>query len=53
MPALYSRRLLVNRFNLRMSLLAMAFGLVFLIWILYTLFARGLPRLQSRIFSRR
>jgi phosphate transport system permease protein len=41
MKALYSRRLFVNRFNLAMSLMTMAFGLIFLLWILYTLFAAG------------
>ena len=41
MRSLYSRRLFVNRFNLFMSLLAMAFGLAFLFWILVTLFGAG------------
>ena len=39
--SLYSRRLLVNRFNLVMSLATMAFGLTFLLWILLTLFQAG------------
>ena len=39
MQALYSRRLFVNRFNLVMSLMTMGFGLAFLFWILFTLFA--------------
>jgi len=38
---LYSRRLLVNRVNLLMSLLATAFGLFWLVWILATLLYEG------------
>ena len=41
MQSLYSRRLFVNQFNLVMSLMTMAFGLAFLFWILFTLFAAG------------
>lgn len=48
---LYSRRLLVNRFNLAMSLLAMAFGLAFLLWILLTLAHAGLGALSVRLFT--
>ncbi len=48
MRTLYSRRLFVNRFNLFMSLLAMAFGLLFLFWILFTLFDAGLHALPPR-----
>ncbi len=47
---LYSRRLLVNRFNLVMSLLAMAFGLAFLLWILVTLAQAGLGALSAKLF---
>ena len=36
--ARYRRRLLVNRFNLAMSLATMAFGMLFLLWILAMLF---------------
>ncbi|HET7766420.1 MAG TPA: phosphate ABC transporter permease PstA [Burkholderiales bacterium] len=39
---LYTRRLLINRFNLLVSLGAMLFGLFWLGWILYTLLAAGL-----------
>jgi len=48
---LYSRRLLVNRFNLAMSLLAMAFGLAFLLWILLTLAHAGLGALSVKLFT--
>lgn len=47
---LYSRRLLVNRFNLVMSLLAMAFGLALLLWILVTLAQAGLGALSAKLF---
>ena len=47
---LYSRRLLVNRFNLVMSLLAMAFGLAFLLWILVTLAQAGLGAISAKLF---
>jgi phosphate transport system permease protein len=47
---LYSRRLLVNRFNLVMSLLAMAFGLALLLWILVTLAHEGLGALSGKLF---
>jgi phosphate transport system permease protein len=50
MPSLYSRRVLVNRFNLAMSLATMAFGLAFLFWILYTLFAAGFHAFGPTIF---
>jgi phosphate transport system permease protein len=51
MKTLYARRLLVNRFNLAMSLLTMAFGLTFLLWILYTLFAAGLHAFTVSLFT--
>ena len=38
---LYRRRLLKNRSNLAMALATMAFGMVFLLWILGVLFYRG------------
>lgn len=47
---LYSRRLLVNRFNLVMSLLAMAFGLALLVWILVTLAQAGFAALSAKLF---
>jgi len=51
MSSLYVRRLVMNRFNLAMSLLAMAFGVVFLFWILYTLAAAGLHAFSPALFS--
>jgi phosphate transport system permease protein len=39
--SLYTRRLLINRFNLFVSMLAMIFGLFWLGWILYTLVVAG------------
>jgi phosphate transport system permease protein len=48
---LYSRRLLVNRVNLLMSLLATAFGLFWLAWILFTLFEAGLEALRPVVFT--
>jgi phosphate transport system permease protein len=51
MPSLYARRLIKNRFNLAMSLAAMAFGLAFLFWILYTLFAAGFQAFGPALFT--
>jgi phosphate transport system permease protein len=51
MRSLYSRRLFVNRFNLFMSLLTMAFGLAFLFWILFTLFAAGFHAFSADLFT--
>jgi phosphate transport system permease protein len=51
MRSLYSRRLFVNRFNLFMSLLTMAFGLAFLFWILFTLFAAGFHAFSTDLFT--
>ena len=47
----YRRRLLVNRFNLVMSLLTMAVGMAFLLWILAVLFANGFAALSPRLFT--
>ena len=51
MRSLYSRRLFVNRFNLFMSLVTMAFGLAFLFWILFTLFAAGFHAFSIDLFT--
>lgn len=51
MQSLYSRRVFLNRFNLAMSLLTMAFGLAFLFWILFTLFAAGFHAFSSDLFT--
>lgn len=46
----YRRRKLVNRFNLGMAWLTMAFGLFWLGWIFYTLFAEGIGGLNADVF---
>ena len=47
---IYRRRLRINRFNLFMSLAAMAFGMTFLIWILLVLFAKGIGAISPSMF---
>lgn len=49
--SIYRRRLMVNRFNLLMSLGAMAFGMVFLFWILIVLFGNGFAALSPTLFT--
>jgi phosphate transport system permease protein len=51
MISLYRRRLFINRFNLVMSLATMAFGMVFLFWILAVLFVRGFEALSPTLFT--
>ena len=51
MSGRYRRRLLVNRFNLAMSLATMAVGMLFLLWILATLFSNGFAALSSTLFT--
>jgi phosphate transport system permease protein len=51
MNNLYRKRLFVNRFNLVMSLGTMAFGMVFLLWILSILFYRGFESLSPTLFT--
>jgi phosphate transport system permease protein len=51
MNSRYTRRLFVNRFNLAMSLVMMAFGIGFLLWILYTLLAAGLHAFGASLFT--
>ncbi|MDD4963144.1 MAG: phosphate ABC transporter permease PstA [Gallionella sp.] len=48
---LYNRRRIVNAIGLLVSILAMSFGLFWLCWILWTLFAHGLPSLTLDVFS--
>jgi phosphate transport system permease protein len=48
---LYSRHIWVNRWNLAMSMLTMAFGMMFLLWILATLFVRGFQALSPMLFT--
>ena len=47
----YRRRLFVNRFNLVMSLATMAFGMAFLLWILFVLFQQGIAALSPTLFA--
>jgi len=47
----YRRRLLVNRFNLVMSLATMAFGMTFLLWILFELFRNGFAAIGPTLFT--
>jgi phosphate transport system permease protein len=51
MRSLYVRRLFLNRFNLAMSLVMMAFGVAFLLWILYTLLAAGFHAFSLALFT--
>ena len=51
MSAVYRRRLIVNRVNLFMSLCAMGFGMFFLLWILWVLFAQGVAALSPTLFT--
>jgi phosphate transport system permease protein len=49
--SVYRRRVWINRFNLIMSLATMAFGMAFLIWILITLFSKGLAAMGPALFT--
>jgi len=51
MFTLYARRRFVNYLSLSISILAMAFGLFWLGWILWTLLDNGLPGLSSAVFT--
>jgi phosphate transport system permease protein len=51
MIGIYRKRLLVNRINLVMSLATMAFGMTFLLWILWVLFAKGFAALSPALFT--
>jgi phosphate transport system permease protein len=48
---LYTRRRIVNSLGLSISVLAMAFGLFWLCWILWTLLEHGLPALTPVVFA--
>ena len=48
---LYTRRILLNRFNLAVSLFTMLFGLFWLGWILATLFNAGFKALSPTLFT--
>jgi phosphate transport system permease protein len=47
----YRQRLLVNRFNLAMSMATMALGMLFLFWILAVLFRNGAAALSPTLFT--
>ena len=49
--ALYRRRLRTNRINLILSMAAMAFGMIFLLWILVILFGKGFAALSPTLFT--
>jgi phosphate transport system permease protein len=48
---LYRKRLLVNRFNMIVSMGTMAFGMIFLFWILIVLFGKGFSALSPTLFT--
>lgn len=48
---LYSRRILTNRIGIALSMIAMAFGLAALTWILWTLFYNGFSALSWNFFT--
>ncbi|WP_313951073.1 phosphate ABC transporter permease PstA [Accumulibacter sp.] len=48
---LYRRRVLINRLGIGLSLVAMAFGLMALTWILWTLFSKGFAALSWDFFT--
>ncbi|MCO6440474.1 MAG: phosphate ABC transporter permease PstA [Nitrococcus mobilis] len=49
--SLYVRRRIVNAVGLALSMLATAFGLFWLGWLLWTLVAQGLPWIDPSVFS--
>lgn len=51
MLSLYMRRRIINAVGLAISMLAMAFGLFWLCWILWTLLEHGLPALTPLVFT--
>lgn len=51
MLTLYARRRLINWISLSVSVLAMAFGLFWLGWILFTLLQHGVPGLSLAVFT--
>ncbi len=48
---LYTRRVLTNRIGIALSMIAMAFGLLALLWILWTLFSNGFAALSWSLFT--
>jgi phosphate transport system permease protein len=51
MISIYTRRRIVNGINLTASMLAMAFGLFWLTWILFTLLQKGFGGVNLAIFT--
>jgi phosphate transport system permease protein len=51
MFSLYSRRRVINAFNLTIAMLAMGFGLFWLGWILWTLILQGIPGISLAMFT--
>ena len=49
---LYARRRLINAIGLSVSVVAMAFGLFWLCWILWTLLVHGLPAMTPAVFDK-
>jgi len=49
---LYTRRRIINAFNLTVSVAATVFGLFWLIWLLWTLFDNGLHWLRLDVFTK-
>ena len=52
MMTLYTRRIWVNRIGITLSMLAMALGLVALLWILWTLFSKGFSVLSWDLITK-
>ncbi len=51
MMNLYTRRIWINRIGITLSMLAMSIGLVALLWILWTLFSKGVAALSWDLFT--
>jgi phosphate transport system permease protein len=51
MISIYTRRRIINAFNLTASMMAMAVGLFWLTWILLTLFQKGLGGVSIAMFT--
>ena len=50
--SLYTRRTWVNRFGIGLSMIAMAFGMAALMWILWTLFSKGFSAFTWDFFTK-
>ena len=48
---LYTRRRIINLFNLTVSVMATLFGLFWLVWLLWTLLKNGLPWINLTLFT--